>query len=260
MTKNTSVSGFPPDGSLHPGYLTAHLPGIGGRTRVRLEDFLVQEIPLYPPTGEGQHTLFEIEKRGIDTNTAIRRLARVWGVPQTRIGSAGLKDAHAIARQLLSVEGVAPPTVLDTEVPDVQILWAERHRNRLKVGHLRGNHFTIRVRDPLPDAVKRARDILEILQRRGVPNHFGYQRFGARQNTHLLGCYLVQRDLEGFFRIYLGSPREGDAEKVRRARSLFDAGDLGAALASWPDGGSPEHRALSVLAHGQDPRAAYRQI
>ena len=83
-----------------PGLLTPALPGTGGICRATLDDFRVEEIPAYTPTGAGQHTLFEIEKRGIDTLRAKRVLATALGVSPNRIASAGLKDARAVTRQM----------------------------------------------------------------------------------------------------------------------------------------------------------------
>ena len=57
-------------------YLTADIPGTGGLIKETPEDFLVAEIPLYTPEGVGEHTYAEIEKRGITTLEALRRIAR----------------------------------------------------------------------------------------------------------------------------------------------------------------------------------------
>ena len=57
-------------------YLTTSEPGIGGQLKVEPEDFFVEEIPLYLPSGEGQHVYVEIEKRGLSTHAAINKIAR----------------------------------------------------------------------------------------------------------------------------------------------------------------------------------------
>ncbi len=245
---------------LFPGYLTASLPGVGGRLRVEMEDFEVEEIPLYGPTGEGQHTLFQIEKRGLSTMRAIQRLARAVNVSPRLFGCAGLKDARAVTRQNLSVEGVAPQALLAVEIPDVRVLWAERHRNRLKIGHLRGNRFAIRVRGVGLEALDAARRVLAELERRGVPNGFGYQRFGSRQNTHHLGRCLVRRDTAGFWRALLGAPLPADSEASQWARALFDSGDWAGALQAWPEHASDEYRALTALAAQRDEAKALRHL
>jgi len=246
---------------LTPPLLTAELPGIGGRVRQSPEDFCVEELPIYGPSGRGDHVLFEIEKRGLSTFNDIQRLARALDVPPRLIGSAGLKDAHAVARQWLSVERVTPEAVLAVRIAGVQVLQADRHRNRLKIGHLRGNRFAIRVRDAVADALPRARAILDLLQRRGLPNAYGPQRFGAHRNTHLLGRALLLQDAAAMLHWLVGDPHEDDAPAERRARELADSGDYAAALAAWPHS-SPEaeRHVLTALAQGHTPEQALRGI
>ena len=245
---------------LLPAYITESLPGVGGVCRVHLEDFYVEEIPLYPPTGTGQHTHFEIEKRGLDTPGAIRLLARDLDISSRLIGCAGLKDAHAISRQRLSVEGIAPERLMAIQYPQLIVLWAERHRNRLKIGHLRGNRFVVRIRQVLPDSLVRARAILDILTQRGLPNGFGLQRFGSRGQTHLLGRCLVQNDLAAFFRVYLGTPQPDDDLETLAAREHYDAGDVPGVLRLWRTPHSDEYRALHVLSAQNSLKAAYYSL
>ena len=76
--------------------LTSDLPGIGGVVRESVADFSVWEVPLCGPSGHGQHTMFEIEKRGLSTMDAIRHLANALRVSPRAFGSAGLKDARAV--------------------------------------------------------------------------------------------------------------------------------------------------------------------
>ena len=225
-------------------YLTAP-PGIGGRLREAPEDFEVEEVPLYLPTGHGEHTLFAIEKRGIPTAAAIQRLAGVTGVSASRFSSAGLKDAQAVARQTLSVHGVAPEQLRDLELDGVKVLWAERHRNRLKIGHLAANRFRIRIRGVEREALSRAEATMDELVQCGVPNGFGYQRFGATGQNHELGRLLVTGDVDGFLACYLGEV-EGDLASAE-ARSLFARGDWEAALGAWPRHLAIERRVLQRL-------------
>ncbi len=249
------------DAQLTPPALTADLPGTGGSLRQSPEDFVVEEIPIYLPCGSGEHVLFEIEKRGLTTFSAIERIAHALQLSPRLIGCAGLKDARALTRQWLSVERTTPEAVLALQIPGLRILQADRHRNRLKIGHLRGNRFAIRVRDTVDDALPRALAILDVLQRRGLPNAFGPQRFGLHRNTHLLGRALLTQDAPGLLHYLLGDPHDDDAPNEYRARALADEGDYVAALAAWPHAhGSVEHRVLTALAHGQTPEQALRRL
>jgi tRNA pseudouridine13 synthase len=242
-------------------FLTSEYPGIGGRIKVEPEDFVVEEIPLYEPSGQGQHVYVRLEKRGLSTYQVMQAIARRLGVPPVAIGYAGLKDARALARQTLSIDGVEPEQVAGLELPGVRILWVNRHRNKLKMGHLAGNRFSIRVRDVGADAMPVARAVLDVLSRRGVPNTFGPQRFGVRANSHRLGLALLRGDDEGFAHEYLGHPQDEERPQVRAARAAFDAGDYAAALAQWPSSLAEERRVLAaVVLRGGDVRQAPRAL
>ncbi len=92
-------------------YLTAAVPGIGGTIKTFIEDFVVEEVPLYEPIDQGTHVFFCIEKRQVDTLKAVRTIADALGRRTFEIGAAGLKDARAVSRQILSVEHVEPATI-----------------------------------------------------------------------------------------------------------------------------------------------------
>src|SRR5215204_4369664 len=105
-------------------YLTDDFPGVGGRIKERPEDFFVQEIPLYEPSGEGEHVYCEIQKVGLTTFEAVSRVARALGVPSKNIGYAGMKDAKAVTRQVLSIAGASEQAVMDLRAQGVSVLWA----------------------------------------------------------------------------------------------------------------------------------------
>ena len=242
-------------------YLTADLPGVGGRIKAQNDDFRVQEIPLYVPSGRGEHVYVTIEKDGLSTFRAIERIARALHINPRAVGCAGLKDAHAVTEQVLSLGDVDPERVKRLSVPNVRVLAVSRHTNKLKMGHLRGNRFSIRIRDVPEETLPAARAILDVLAKRGVPNFFGEQRFGLRGDTHLLGRALVRRDAEGLVRQLVGEPHPAESPSVRRARQLFDAGDLDASAAAWPRGMQNERRVVqSLIDHPGDWRRAARSI
>ncbi len=178
-------------------YLTADLPGIGGVIRAEIEDFVVEEVPAYEPCGEGEHTFFGIEKHGIATLVVIKQVAQALNVSEREISRAGMKDARAVARQTLCVHMIPPEKLLALDLDRAQVLWAKRHTNKLRSGHLRGNRFCIRIRNLEPEAEQRAQAILERLTERGVPNGYGAQRFGNRGANHEVGLLLLRNDREG---------------------------------------------------------------
>jgi tRNA pseudouridine13 synthase len=228
-------------------YLTSDLPGAGGVIRQRPEDFFVQEVALYPPAGEGEHVLFEIQKINITTFDAIKQIARRLRVDQRDIGYAGLKDADALTRQHLTVAGVTEEQVMHAGDDKVQILWADRHRNKLRVGHLRANRFAIRIRNVDPTLVVRARPILNVLEQRGAPNYFGPQRFGRRGDNDALGLAILTKQFDQAIDLLLAMPNETcDPPDSLESRRLFAAGDPTAALSKLSRS-STEYRVLEKL-------------
>ena len=118
--------------ALHP-YLTADIPGIGGLIKERPEDFFVEEIAAYEPCGSGEHCYLTIEKRGITTLEAIRRIAKDLHVQERDIGYAGMKDSVGVTRQTLSIQRIRPEEVAGREIDGVRVLSAARHTNKLKI-------------------------------------------------------------------------------------------------------------------------------
>jgi tRNA pseudouridine13 synthase len=169
--------------------LTAALPGTGGLHKAVPEDFVVDELPAYPPSGEGTHTFLHIEKRELTTDEALERLSAALGCRRDDAGSAGAKDRQAIARQWVSLPGIDPARAQALALDGVRVLAAVRHPHKLRTGHLRGNRFQLTLRGTT-DGVARARAVLEAL-RRGAANYFGAQRFGARGDNAAAGRALI---------------------------------------------------------------------
>jgi tRNA pseudouridine13 synthase len=154
------------------------LAGTGGAYKLTPEDFEVEELPAYLPSGSGDHTFLWIEKRGLTTPEAVQRLAAALGIPAAEAGTAGLKDKQALSRQWVSLPRVPPERALGLELPGVRVLDARRHPHKLRTGHLHGNRFAIVLRGCGPGALARARAVLDRLAGRGLPNYYGEQRFG----------------------------------------------------------------------------------
>ncbi len=158
--------------------MTHDLPGTGGTIRTTPEAFRVREIPAYLPSGSGSHYYLLVEKRERTTRDLIVAL-RDAGIPENRIGVAGLKDKVAVTEQWISVPWADHELAhrLD-EMDGVTILDTSRHKNKLGVGHLFGNRFTITIHGVDATASQRAERILEALSQSGLPNYVGPQRFG----------------------------------------------------------------------------------
>lgn len=218
---------------MHP-YLTADIPGIGGAIKESPEDFRVEEIPSYLPCGSGEHCYLTIEKRGITTLEAISRIAKYLKVSEREIGYAGMKDAVGITLQTISIQWLTPEKALSMELDGVHVVSAQRHSNKLKVGHLKGNRFRVVIRGVSAAAAQLVPAILDILGKRGVPNYFGYQRYGVQGNSHLIGAAMLKRDWRGCVDRLIGDPDAVRDQEWSAAISAYREGEVSEALRLFP--------------------------
>lgn len=218
-----------------------------GAIKSDYEDFVVDEIPLYSPSGTGDHTYFLLEKRGLSTMQAVHDIARQLNVRRRDIGYAGMKDARAVTRQWMSIEHVDPDRLRSLQITRMNVIEVSRHSNKLRLGHLVGNRFVIKVRQTRPERLAELQDGLATLAKRGVPNYFGQQRFGGRGDAWLSGRAVVRGDLAEALDIVLGQPSDFDRGDVRRARELYEKGKFGDASRAWPGLFRDERRALKAL-------------
>ncbi len=150
-----------------------------GRMRAQQEDFRVEEIDAFAASGAGEHLLLTVEKRGMNTAFAARRIARWAGVAESAIGYAGLKDRHALTRQRFSVwlPKKTSPDLASLDGDGLSVLAHDWHSRKLPRGALAGNRFVLALRD-LEGEREAVEARLQAIATRGVPNYFGEQRFG----------------------------------------------------------------------------------
>ncbi len=182
-----------------------HAARVVGRVKDRPADFVVEEVPAYLPCGEGPHLFLWVEKRDCSGGDLLRRLAAVLGIPVGDIGYAGTKDRRAVTRQWLSVpESCERVLAGGVALEGIRVLGVARHRNKLRLGHLRGNRFRIVLRGAdTTMAAELARTAREV-ERLGFPNFFGVQRFGRLGESIALGLDLLEAgtlDAPAFARI-----------------------------------------------------------
>jgi len=234
-------------------YITAELPGVGGQLKAEPSAFIVEEIPVYDASGEGSHLYVSLTREGWTTRKVVEALASLYGIDRGSVGYAGLKDRHARCTQTFSLPNLQPEDAqrIQDEL-SFTVNWARCHGNKLKVGHLLGNRFTITVSglNVDPDTARvRASAIAGAIAGRGVPNFFGAQRFGIEgQNvvrgraaflgngprekwlnrllisayqSHLFNIYLVQRIEQDLFSRLL----DGDVCKKANTGGMFEVAD-----------------------------------
>lgn len=224
-------------------FLTAPVPGCGGVFKGTPEDFVVEELPAYQPSGEGEHLFVWLEKRGQTTAEVAKALARHCGLPERMVSWAGLKDRQALTRQYLCLPVKAgEPAIATFAHPGVSVLRWARHRNKLKTGHLHGNRFELLLQGVTDVSALEA--TLELLRTHGVPNYYGEQRFGATGSNAERGKALLLaggRHRDRFERKLLLSAYQSALFNrvlgVRLSRGLFDRALLGDVLKKHETGG-----------------------
>ena len=234
--------------------------GIGGQIKARPEDFIVEELPLYEPSGAGEHLYLRIEKTSVSHIEMISCLRRHFDVREKAIGFAGMKDKFAVTRQTVSIHLPEDPPQLEPDHRRIRLLWARRHTNKIRIGHLFGNRFSIRVRGVDPAKVTVVKQHLERLQAIGIPNYFGAQRFGYRGNNHLLGAALLRGDHAGLLAELLGTTGSPFPEYQLARRELFDQGRFEEAAAMWTPADRNELTVINALRDGKPPRVAARTV
>lgn len=181
-------------------------PPLGLRAKLRREpsDFKVTEHLGFTPSGEGEHHLLLVEKTGQNTQWIAGQLAKAVGLQPQAVGFCGRKDRHAVTRQWFSLQlpGQAAPNWQAVDIPGCVILQSTQHIKKLKPGMHAGNHFVLRLTE-LQDSFERGEAALEEakqalidrlgqIKARGVPNYFGYQRFGRQgMNLHQAHAWLT---------------------------------------------------------------------
>lgn len=258
----------PPSKIQHPSGIADPLPkqfltdttGVGGRIKVRPEDFLVDELPLYEPEGKGEHLYLGIQKNNVAHGELVACLRKHFGVLERDIGYAGMKDKVGITRQTVSVHLLTDPPVVDIGHARIQVLWSERHRNKIRRGHLAGNRFSIRIREVDPLKAPIVQRTLRALEGLGVPNYFGSQRFGYRCNNHLIGGALLHGDWKKMLDLLLGTKGGNFPEYQRERRELYDAGKVEQAAVLWTASDRAERIACNALAKGKKNKEAVARI
>ena len=149
------------------------------RFRSAIEDFNVEELPAYEPSGQGEHLLLTIEKRGMNTAFVAKRIAQWAGIPEMGIGYAGMKDRHAVTRQRFSVHlpKKVAPDLASLVSDDLRVLESQWHSRKLPRGALAGNRFGIVLREVIGDHGAVESRLAKIASG-GIANYFGEQRFG----------------------------------------------------------------------------------
>ncbi len=151
-------------------------------------DFVVDEVPLYENSGEGEHLVLKVRKKDMTTWDMLQVMSEHLGVRVRDIGYAGLKDKDGMTIQSISmIKRGVEEKVANFSHDKIKILETAYHKNKLRIGHLKGNRFFIRLKKVSKTDAVILSNILEKIKDTGIPNYFGYQRFGRDKANHQTG-------------------------------------------------------------------------
>lgn len=237
------------------------------------EDFLVEEIledrivqakhfrqipipteaPIRTDERRQSQLQFTLEKKDWDINKVFTYLSSAAGVSRKRFSSSGTKDKFAVTAQRISAFNIPYELLSSINLKDCFLYDFSYSEKRLGLGDHKGNRFTIVLRDMEPEK-ETLEGLLSDFQmqaaERGIPNYFGEQRFGIRNNTHLVGKLLLQNRFEDAAKEYLCSTNGETSEKSKEARKFLQEnwGQFGKAADAYPNHLRYEKAMLNHLA------------
>lgn len=240
--------------------------GIFGKLRESPEDFTVNEIvenkhrahwAWAQPSDNGRHSIVKITANNWDTHVLVKEISKRLGIGQKAISFAGTKDKRALTTQYFSILS-SPKKIAELDLENVSIEFLHKSVKPVRLGNLVGNEFKIKISQS--KSTENIRNILDELKR-GFPNYFGIQRFGAvRPITHLVGKKIVQKKYEQAVWDYLcGGEYESFGSEARS--DLKETKDLDAALLQYPHKLLFERQMIGHLTRNkEDYTGAIRQL
>lgn len=207
------------------------------RIRAQVDDFEVEEIPLYEPSGRGNFLYLWVEKRLANTDEIATDLARALGIRRREVGYAGRKDHRAVTRQAFTVPSDANSTTMEQrlaawERSGVEVLRVDRHDHRLRAGQLAGNRFRLVVREVDAEQAEATMERCRRIAKQGLPNRFGRQRYGRDGRNAQRGMAILRGEpfrgsrQQAWLMINAAQSRVFDAVLERRPIDRLLKGDL----------------------------------
>jgi tRNA pseudouridine13 synthase len=210
----------------------SNIGGLGGELKQSAESFIVEEVmpdgtlleldkpvSMPAPAEQQKFTHFVLQKRNWGTLDALRMIGKQLNCGIKRFSYAGMKDRNALTTQLAGIYAIPPERVLSVKIKDISINGAWPAEDKVRMGQLGGNRFTIAVEGMKENSEATVAAIAQDINFR-FPNYFGEQRFGMRGNTHEVGAFIAKGDFKGAVLAYLcdSGTEENESSKTARAR------------------------------------------
>ena len=146
------------------------------------DDFIVDEISDIQFKGKGNFLILKIKKQSTSTWELISIISETLNIEEHLIGYAGLKDKNATTTQYISIPANKSKEYKLLNSKNIKVIGTFKHDKKLKIGDLVGNRFKITLKDVSPDSLPQIYQTLSQIQKHGIPNYFGFQRFGKESN------------------------------------------------------------------------------
>jgi len=185
------------------------------------DDFIVREIPLdksfigdssfddlsYPRGKEDKFVRCTLVKRELSDFKVIEELSNFLGISYEDIGYHGLKDTFGLTIQQISlpskiyIENLS--RLKNKKFKGFFMKNATFSSSPCVLREIFGNHFTVTIREFEGNETK-IRDQLDKFFRKNnkFPSFYGHQRFGIRQNNHIIGKQIIKRSFDKAIKIF----------------------------------------------------------
>jgi tRNA pseudouridine13 synthase len=241
------------DVELGMGSYGSESPPCSATARSSTEDFQVEEvISLQEMTDRatpGYFPVYRVRKRSIDTLHMEGELSKALG---SRVSYGGLKDSRAVAVQYVtpkSSRSELPPRV---DRPGFEAVLVGYLPGPITRGSVIGNRFAITLKECCPAIEESIREVLDMGEKKTLPNFFGYQRFGVSgAGTHAIGEAIVKRRFEHAVDLILTAPRLEEDDGARGAREEMAKGNYRSGAELLPQGQDIERAVARRMA--EDP-------
>ena len=168
-------------------YPTNHKPLIDVVFKQNQYDFIVDEIVQSNFDNKNKYLIMQIKKTFLTTWDLINHIQQALHCKENDIGYAGLKDKFATTTQYISIPiRFSKDIHKKIENKNVQILKTFKHSQRISIGDLLGNKFTINLFNVDQKKLEILYAQFSKIQKHGMPNYFGYQRFGSETDFEYL--------------------------------------------------------------------------
>ena len=189
------------------------------KIKVHPADFLVREEAELEPSPRPQaHAVFRLTKQDWDTFDLIDLLARRLKIPKRDISTGGIKDRYGKTEQLISIKnrpGLREAVHALPPEKNFNLSFLGYHPEAIAARHIRGNSFTITIRDIAAEEVDRCLAAADLVARVGIPNYYDEQRFGStRHGKGFVGKEIFRGSREKALRLYF-EPSKFDEPRTR---------------------------------------------